>query len=87
MEIQITDAELSQLFRHSGGWAQGMIARHLTHLHADKPTTRGRPKVVQSNSEEKLIQFCLSQQSQKSFVTIQNAIDFMEDNHVQVDRF
>jgi hypothetical protein len=29
MQIQITDVELSLLFGHSGGWTQGMIARHL----------------------------------------------------------
>jgi hypothetical protein len=28
MQIQITNVELSTLFGHSGGWVQGMIARH-----------------------------------------------------------
>jgi hypothetical protein len=28
LSIGITNAELSQLFGHSGGWAQGMMARY-----------------------------------------------------------
>ena len=32
MSIPITDAELSRLFGHAGGWAQGMITKHMREL-------------------------------------------------------
>jgi hypothetical protein len=87
LEIHITDVDLSRPFGHIGGWAQRMIARHRASLHAEIPAHRGRPKVVQADSEAWLIQFCLFRQSQKSPVTIQDAIDFLNENGVQVDRF
>jgi hypothetical protein len=58
MQIQITDAELSALFGHSGRWPQGMIVRQLNSANNENPTARGRPKAIDSDKEKKLIQFC-----------------------------
>jgi hypothetical protein len=87
MQIQITDVELSPLFGHSAGQAQGPAAWGLHHADSENPTARGRSKAVDSDNEEKLRAFCLVRQSERNPVTFQDAIDFMHDNRVQVDRF
>jgi hypothetical protein len=87
MQIQITDVKLSTPFGHSGGWAQGMIARHLHIANSENPTARWPPKAIDSDKEKKFIQFCLVRQSEKNPVTIHDAIDFMHDSRVQIDRF
>jgi hypothetical protein len=87
MGIYIAGAELSRFFGHSGDWAQRMISRHLAPLNTDKPVSRGRPKVVGSNTGRQLIDFCLLQQSRKRPVTVEDAIQFMSENGVRVDRF
>jgi hypothetical protein len=79
MQIQITDVELNTLFGHSGGWAEGMIARHLHSANSENPTEDGRPKAIDSDKEKKHIQFCLVLQSEKNPVTVQDFIDFMHD--------
>jgi hypothetical protein len=65
MSIDITDAKLSRLFGHSGGWAQGMITRHLHEITSANPVARGRPRLVESEGEKSLIQFCLKRQAEK----------------------
>jgi hypothetical protein len=87
MQIQTTDAELSILFGHSGGWAQGTIARDVHSANSEKLTARWCPKAIDSDKEKKLIQFCSVRQSEKNLVTVQDAIDFRHDNRVQVDKF
>jgi hypothetical protein len=42
MKVPLTEAELSQLFGHAGGEAQGMISRYLQYLGSEKPIARGR---------------------------------------------
>jgi hypothetical protein len=58
MQIQITDVELSTPFGHFGGWAEGMVARYLHSLNSENPIALGRLKVIDSDKENKLIQFC-----------------------------
>jgi hypothetical protein len=86
-QMPITDTELSVLFGHTGGWANGIITRHLQHLTSDKPIARGRPKSVQAEAERRLIQFCLTWQREKNHVTIHAAIDFMTQNGTQINQF
>jgi hypothetical protein len=52
MSIDMADAELSQLFDHSGGWAQGMIARYMRQIQSGDPLTRGRPRLAESKREK-----------------------------------
>jgi hypothetical protein len=85
--INIKDAGLSQLFGHSGGWAQGMIARHLHQVQTDNPVSRGRPRLAESEREKNLILFCLKRQAEKQPASVENVIDFMRESGVQVDRF
>jgi hypothetical protein len=85
--IDVTDVELSQLFGHSGGWAQGMIARHLHHTQAEVPNPRGRPRLVESDREKKLVQFCLLRQADRHPAAVEDVIDYMKESGAQVDRF
>jgi hypothetical protein len=85
--IQITDRQLNRPFHHSGGWAQGMIAQHLAQFQSDNQIRRGRREVSESDTEHKLIQFCLQRQAEKKPVTAQGAIDFMNEHHIPGDRF
>jgi hypothetical protein len=85
--ITITDRQLSSLFYHSGGWAQGVITRHLAQLQSDNPIPRGRPKVSESHTEHKLIQFSVQREAEKKPATMQDVIDFMDEHHTSVDRF
>jgi hypothetical protein len=84
MQIQITYVEISTLFGHSGGWAQGMIARHFHSAHSENPTLRGRLRAI--DSDKKFIQFCSVRRSEKNPVTVQDAVDCMHDNRAQVDK-
>jgi hypothetical protein len=52
-DTQISDAELSRLSGHSGRWVPGMIACHIHQLNSDKPSERGRPKLAESDIEQK----------------------------------
>jgi hypothetical protein len=85
IQIQITDVELNTLFGHCGGWAQGMIFWHWHFANSANSTASGRPKAI--DSEKKLIRFYLVRQSEKNPVIVQDAIAFMCDNRVQVDKF
>jgi hypothetical protein len=60
MKVPLTEAELSQLFGHAGGWVQGMISRYLQYLGSEKPIARGRPIAAESEREQRLVQYCLS---------------------------
>jgi hypothetical protein len=64
-----------------------MIARHLTHLIADRPASRGRPKVIAPDNERQLVDFCFLRQAEKWTGRIQDPIDFRSENNVQVDGF
>jgi hypothetical protein len=77
----------SEDFGHSGGWARRMIPWHLNSTNSENPTANGRLNAIDSDKEKKPIQFCLVRQSEKNLVTVQDAIDFLHDNRVQVDRF
>jgi hypothetical protein len=87
LDIDVTDAELSRLFGHSGGWAHGMIARHLHQVSADHPISRGRPRLVESEEEKNLVQFCLARQADRQPASVQDIIDYMAASGAQVDRF
>jgi hypothetical protein len=87
ISIDITDAEPSRLFGHSGGWAQGMITRHLHEITSANPVARGRPRLVESEGEKSLIQFCLKRQAEKRPASVEDVIEFMGESGVQVDRF
>jgi hypothetical protein len=86
MQIQTREVELNPLFNHSDGWAQEMIARCLHSANSENTSAHGRPKAIDSD-QKKLTQFSFVRQSEKNPVTIQDAIDFMHDNWVQVNRF
>jgi hypothetical protein len=60
MKVPLADAELSQLFDHARGWAQGMISRDLQYLGSEKPIARGRGIAAESDREQRLVQDCLS---------------------------
>jgi hypothetical protein len=47
LQMTITDTELGVLFRHTGGWANGIITLHPQHLTSGRPIARGRPRSVQ----------------------------------------
>jgi hypothetical protein len=87
MSIDITDAERSRLFGHSGGWAPGMITRHLHEITSVNPIARGRPRLVESEGEQTLIQFCLKRQAEKRPASVEDFIEFMGESGVQIDRF
>jgi hypothetical protein len=87
MKVPLTDAELSQLFGHAGGWTQGMISQYLQYLDSEKPIAPSRPIAAESDRKQRLVQYCLSQQAQNDPVTIQDAINFMNQNGLQIDRF
>jgi F0F1-type ATP synthase membrane subunit c/vacuolar-type H+-ATPase subunit K len=55
MQIQTTGTQIGTLFGYSGGWAQGMIARHLHSANSENPTARGCPKAIHSDKEKKLM--------------------------------
>jgi hypothetical protein len=55
--IDATNAELSQLFGHSGGWTQGMMARYEQYVQVGHPLSRGWPRLVESEQEQAPIQF------------------------------
>jgi transposase len=59
LPIDITNAELSQLFGHSGSWAQRMMARYEQEVQTGHSLSRGRPRLVESEQEQVLIQLCL----------------------------
>jgi hypothetical protein len=59
LSIDITDTELSRLFGHSGGWAQGMIARYMYQRYSENPLAGDRRRLVGSEREKKLVQFHL----------------------------
>jgi hypothetical protein len=48
---------------------------------------RGRTKPAESDINKKLIRFCLLRQSKKTPVTVPDAIDFIDDSGLQIDRF
>jgi hypothetical protein len=66
LSIDIVIARLSQLLGHSGGWPQGMVARHEQEVQAGHPLSRGRQCLIKSEQEQALIQFCLRGQAEKS---------------------
>jgi hypothetical protein len=51
IKLLLTDGELSQFFGQAGGWAQGMISRHLQYLGLEKLSARGCPIARESNRE------------------------------------
>jgi hypothetical protein len=53
----------------------------LAHLTADRPASRGRPKVVAPDKKRQLVDFCLSSKAEKRPVRIHDAIDFMSENN------
>jgi hypothetical protein len=79
MEIHAGDAELRKLFEHSGSCAQGMIARHLLYVNAEKPIACCHPKTAEPDTKQELIQLCLLGESQKSPITTQDGIDLMNE--------
>jgi hypothetical protein len=64
-----------------------MIVRHLHSGNSENSTARRHPKAINSDKEKKFIQFCLVRQSEKNQVTAEDAMDFMQDDRVQVERF
>jgi hypothetical protein len=64
MDLALTEVEFSCLFGRLGGWSQSMISRYLRQLHCEKPAKKGRPKLVDSESEANLIDFCLRSQAE-----------------------
>jgi hypothetical protein len=87
MKVPLTDAELSQLFGHTGGWAQGIISQYLQYLGSEKSIVRSGPIAAESDREQSLVQYCFSRQAENDPVTIQDRIDFMNQNGLQIDRF
>jgi hypothetical protein len=87
LQIQISGVELSTLFGHSDGWAQGMIAWPLDSRNNENPIAHGRPNVITSDQEKRFTQSCLVREFEKNSVSAQDAIGFIHDNRVQIDRF
>jgi hypothetical protein len=86
MATHIPDAELSQLFDQSGGWVQGITARYLHQLFSDNSLTRNWRRLVESQREKKLVQFCLRRQVEKRPAAIKDLIDFMRGSGGSADR-
>jgi hypothetical protein len=63
-----------------------MIVCHLHQLNSDKLITRDRPILAESDIEKKSIRIGLVRQSEKAFVTIQHAANFVTDICMQIDR-
>jgi hypothetical protein len=87
MAIDITDVELSNLFGHLRGWAQGMVSRYLRQLQTESPAPRRRPKLLGSGGEVKLNEFCFRRQLERDPGTIDDAFEFMREAEKQFDRF
>jgi hypothetical protein len=87
LSIDITNAELSQPFGHSGGWAQGMMARYEQEVLGGHPLSRGRPRLVESEQEQARIQFCLRPHAERKRATVEDVIDYMRGAGKEVDRF
>jgi hypothetical protein len=87
MKIQRTDAELTQLLGHAGGWARGMISRDFEYVSADNRTGRGRPNAVESDRDKKLVHDYVMRQSENNPVTIADATEFIHKMESEVDRF
>jgi hypothetical protein len=87
MKVPLMEAELSQFFGHAQGLAQRMISRYLQYIGSEKPIARSRPIAAESDGEQRLVQCCLPRQAENDPVTIQDAIDFMNQNGLQIDRF
>ena len=85
--IDVTDVELSCLFGHKGGWAQGMISRYLVHAQSENPAPKGRPRSAQSETEAILVELCLKRQAERNPLTVEDVIEFMGAKGRQVDRF
>jgi hypothetical protein len=66
MQIQISAVESRTLFGDSDWPAQGMIAWLLPSFDSENPKGPGRRKVIDSDREKKLMQFCLVRQSEKT---------------------
>jgi hypothetical protein len=59
-----------------------MIAQH---WYSANSTASGHPKAIDSD-KKKPIQFCFVRQPEKNPLTVQDAIEFVHDNWVQVDK-
>jgi hypothetical protein len=55
-------------------------------IQSDNPIPHGCPKVSESDTKHKLIEFCLQKQVEKKPVIVQDAIDFMTEHRTRVDR-
>jgi hypothetical protein len=86
MPIVITNAQLSQLFGDPGGWAQGMIARHITTKSKLAILFPG-PQMVESGVKWNLVQFCFPRQAERHPASVEDIIDYMREADKQVDRF
>jgi hypothetical protein len=60
---------------------------HLHQLKSDMLIAYDRPKLTESDIEKKLIRFDLVPQSHSTPVTMQDAIDFTNDNGLKIDKF
>jgi hypothetical protein len=87
LHIDITNEEISFLFRRKGGWAQSMMARYIDANNNDLLRQRGRPLLVDTTPDQLLLLYCLEQQRNQMPVTVTAAIDFMDSLDQCVDRF
>jgi hypothetical protein len=64
-----------------------MVARHVLQFNSDKAMKRDQPEPTESDVGKKLIRFCRARRSEKTLLTVRDAIDFMNDNDLQINRF
>jgi hypothetical protein len=83
----ISDDQLSRIFGRNGTWSRQMIQEYHHELESPHPLHSGRPSSIPFDVDEELIQYCLHGQHNRTPVTIQGAIDFVQSLGHSIDRY